>query len=188
MGDLFYADVATQKVARLDALDGYVNGKVYLPANDPQLNFAPTVLPEAVGGYFWVVFTTHRSYGNLLARRWTTTTRTASCGWRRSTSPTRRRARIRATRPSSSTGRETVADNLRGFWVLNPCSANGNDCASGDDCCGGFCRQVDGGPLQCVPPPGGCSNEFETCQTAADWLRTPATSASTSRCAQPPTK
>ena len=36
------------------------------PANDPKLSFAPTVLPEAVGGYFWVVFTSHRSYGNML--------------------------------------------------------------------------------------------------------------------------
>ncbi len=155
-GDLFFSDVATQKTARLDSADGYANGKVYLPANDPHLNFAPTVLPEAVGGYFWVVFTSHRSYGNLLpsmdngdqnGKLWVAAF---------DMNPT---PGVDPSHPAFFLdGQETVADNLRGFWVLNPCSANGDDCASGDDCCGGFCRSVDGGPLQCVPPPaGGCS-------------------------------
>ena len=66
--DLFAVDVATKTVARLDALDGYTGSGTasYLPAKDPNLSFAPTVLPEAVGGYYWVVFTSHRSYGNTL--------------------------------------------------------------------------------------------------------------------------
>jgi WD40-like Beta Propeller Repeat len=166
VGDLYFADVATHKVARLDAADGYAGSKVYLPDNDAHLSFAPTVLPEAVGGYFWVVFTSHRSYGNLLpsmdnddqnGKLWVAAF---------DLNPTPGQD------PSHPAffldGQETGADNLRGFWVLNPCSANGDDCASGDDCCGGFCRAVDGGPLQCVPPPGGCSNEFEACKTAAD--------------------
>ncbi|HEX4447498.1 MAG TPA: hypothetical protein VH044_12205, partial [Polyangiaceae bacterium] len=70
-GDVYLVDIATKTVRRLDALDGYTGSGsgTYLPANDPNLSFAPTVLPEAVGGYFWAVFTSHRSYGNLLASR-----------------------------------------------------------------------------------------------------------------------
>ena len=66
-GDLYFTSSTSSTQARLDALDGYHGGQAYLPANDPELSFAPTVLPEAVGGYFWVVFTSHRSYGNTLA-------------------------------------------------------------------------------------------------------------------------
>lgn len=35
---------------------------------------------------------------------------------------------------------ELVAGNSRGFWVLDPCHENGQDCGSGDQCCEGFCR------------------------------------------------
>jgi hypothetical protein len=81
-------------------------------------------------------------------------------------------------------GQEQGADNLRGFWVLNPCGPDGDNCASGDDCCGGYCRSVDGGPLQCVESPGGCSMEFEACKTAADCCN-PGFQCINSHCAQP---
>ncbi len=70
-GDLSVVDVASKTVHRLDVLDGYSGSGTasYLPANDPGFNFAPTMLAEAVGGYFWAIFTTHRSYGNLLASK-----------------------------------------------------------------------------------------------------------------------
>ena len=35
-------------------------------------------------------------------------------------------------------GQEIAANNLRGFWVLNPCKEVGKGCTSGDECCGGF--------------------------------------------------
>ena len=65
---------------------------------------------------------------------------------------------------------ELGADNLRGFWVLSPCQANGASCQSGDECCNGFCRSAggdDAGSLECVPPPTGCSNEYEKCQVSS---------------------
>jgi hypothetical protein len=67
-------------------------------------------------------------------------------------------------------GQELTADNLRAYWVLPPCKPLGGGCTLADECCTGFCRSYDGGPLQCAPPPasGGCSNEFEKCQTAQD--------------------
>ena len=59
---------ATKSARRLDAANG--NG-LGLPTNgehpdDTILNYQPTVNPVASGGYFWVVFTSRRIYGNLL--------------------------------------------------------------------------------------------------------------------------
>ncbi len=183
VGDVFYVDVATHKVTRLDALDGYdSSGKVYLPDNDAHLSFAPTVLPVAVGGYFWVVFTSHRSYGNTLpsmdngdqnGKLWVAAFDINATPGQDPSHPA-----------FFLDGQEKVSDNLRGFWVLNPCGADGDNCASGDDCCGGYCRSTNGGPLQCVSAPGGCSNEFETCKTAADCC-TPGFQCINSHCAQP---
>jgi hypothetical protein len=165
-GDLHITDLATKTMHRLDAADGYANGMSYLPQNDPDLNFAPTVLPEAVGGYFWVVFTSHRSYGNMLATRdhddeygklWVAAI---------DLSPT---AGQDPSHPAFYLdGQELAADNLRGFWVLSPCRQNGTDCRTGDECCDGYCRPADGGGTVCTTAPGGCSNEFEKCSTAAD--------------------
>jgi WD40-like Beta Propeller Repeat len=174
-GDLYFVDIATRTVARLDSLDGYTGAGTtssYLPANDPQLSFAPTVLPEAVGGYFWIVFTSHRSYGNTLASMAAGADGTADERgqlWVAALDldPT---AGKDASHPAFYLdGQELTADNLRGFWVLPPCEQQGGACTTGDQCCDGFCRPAgDGGPLECVPPPGGCSNEYETCTTSSD--------------------
>jgi len=167
-GDIYAVDIASKTVHRLDALDGYTgNGTAnYLPANDPALSFAPTVLPEAVGGYFWVVFTSHRSYGNTLpsqdngdeyGKLWVAALDINAAPGTDGSHPA-----------FFLDGQEHTSDNLRGFWVLDPCKANGETCGSGDECCGGYCRGDDGGAPVCVPPPGGCSHEYEKCTTSGD--------------------
>jgi hypothetical protein len=173
-GDLYIVDLASQTSHRLDALDGYTGSGTtsYLPANDPDLNFAPTFLPEAVGGYFWVVFTSHRAYGNLIASMAPGSDGTPDeVGqlWVAAIdlNPTKG---VDPSHPGFYLdAQEITADNLRGFWVLPPCQAQGASCTSGDQCCAGFCRPAgDGGPLECVPPPGGCANEYEKCTTSSD--------------------
>ena len=164
-GDVYIVDIASKTVRRLDALDGYAASGNYLPANDPKLNFAPTVLPEAVGGYFWTVFTSHRSYGNLSpsmangdqdGKLWVSALDIGAA-------PT-----ADASHPAFYLdGQELTADNLRGFWVLPACESNGGSCSSGDQCCSGFCRGS-GSALSCVMKPSGCSNDYESCTTAAD--------------------
>jgi hypothetical protein len=185
VGDLFWSDLATQTTHRLDALDGYKGPSVYLPASDPHLNFAPTVLPEAVGGYFWVVFTSHRSYGNTLPSQdngdqnghlWVAA---FDIGATPGTDPSHPAFYL--------DGQEASADNLRGFWVLDPCKKDGDACVSGDGCCGGFCTQVDGGQGTCSPMSGGCSHEYEKCSTAADCCNT-SFRCINGKCAQPPPK
>ncbi len=66
---------------------------------------------------------------------------------------------------------ELLAGNSRGFWVLNPCKANGMSCMTGDECCNGFCEPAgDGGALICASaaPNNSCSMLQEKCVTAAD--------------------
>ncbi len=165
-GDVYMVDVATKTVHRLDALDGYTASGNYLPANDPKLSFAPTVLPEAVGGYFWAVFTSHRSYGNLSpsmsngdqdGKLWVSALDIGAAPGTDASHPA-----------FYLDGQELTADNLRGFWVLPPCEQNGGSCSSGDQCCSGFCRGS-GSALTCVmKPPNGCSNDYESCTTSAD--------------------
>jgi hypothetical protein len=165
-GDVYAVALASKTIHRLDALDGYTGNGTYLPANDPQLSFAPTVLPEAVGGYFWVVFTGHRSYGNLLPSKdngdeygklWVAALDIGAAPGTDGSHPA-----------FFLDGQEHTADNLRGFWVLDPCKADGQTCGTGDECCGGYCRGEDGGPLVCVPPPGDCSHEYEKCTQSSD--------------------
>ena len=184
-GNVMMVNVATKQVSRLTALDGYTGtgSPTYLPASDPDLSFAPTVLPEAVGGYFWVVFTSHRSYGNLLPSKQGGDTDGKL--WVAALD-------LNATPGADGShpafyldGQELEADNLRGFWVLSPCQANGTSCTSGDECCGGFCRPSGGnGPLECVPPPGGCSNVYETRTTASNCCDSSSNECINGRCAQ----
>jgi hypothetical protein len=165
-GNVLQVDIASGAAARLDALDGYTtSGSTYLPAMDPDLNFAPTVLPEAVGGYFWVVFTSHRSYGNILPTQangdqngqlWVAALDLVATPGKDSSHPA-----------FYLDGQESSADNLRGFWVLPPCVQNGTTCETGDQCCSGYCGTT--GAAQCTgEPAGACSSEYDRCTTSAD--------------------
>ena len=198
-GDLYVVDVASHTLRRLDNLDGYTGAGTasYLPANDPGLNFAPTVLAEAVGGYFWAVFTSHRSYGGLLESK----ANNPGLGFSNCTSAQGDeddgKLWVSAIDIGSSPGQdpshpafyldgqELQADNLRGYWVLPACQANGASCQTGDQCCCGFCRPPSAAaPTVCVCKPKGCSNEFESCTTASDCCTT-TNQCINGRCAQP---
>ena len=139
------------------------------------------MLAEAVGGYFWAIFTSHRSYGSTLASK----ANSAGLGFSNCVSPQGDEADGKlwmaaidiggapGNDPSHPAfyldGQELQADNLRGYWVLPACQAMGTGCESGDQCCTGFCRAgADGGAPSCVPQPKGCANEFESCTTASN--------------------
>jgi hypothetical protein len=180
--EIWWSDVpatATTAAApvRLDALNGVVNGGSYLPGNtqhpnDTLLNYEPTVNPIASGGYYWVVFTSRRMYGNIAAGD--------PYGTGDGTYPIPKKLWVAALDIGGAAGKdishpafylpgqELNAGNMRGFWVVNPCKQNGNSCLTGDECCNGFCRAGDGGGLVCTNQPPGCSNEYEKCTTDAD--------------------
>ncbi|HEY8088082.1 MAG TPA: hypothetical protein VIF09_09555, partial [Polyangiaceae bacterium] len=177
--------VPSGTVAMLDLLNGTSAGKSYLPfSDDGDKDYEPTVLPVAVGGYFWAVFTSRRQYGNTIndSDPWE--------GLFEGNVPAKRKKLWVAAididnpeHPSASahdishpafylSGQELDGGNSRGFWALSPCQQNGTSCTSGDQCCTGYCRQgtgPDGGTtLSCVATPGGCSQEYEKCAVTSD--------------------
>ena len=188
--DLVAIDLATKTKTPLDALNGISGGQPYLPygASDITLNYEPTVLPIAIGGYYWVIFTSRRNYGNTIY---------PAAGDTSQDSQRRKKLWVSAIDinavpgkdPSHPAfyfeGQELAAGNMRGFWALDPCKQNGLSCETGDECCGGFCRPNGDGGFACVPPPSGCSQEFETCKTAADCCDTGSLCVN-GHCAKPP--
>ncbi len=144
---------------------------------DTNLAFEPTITPIVSGGYFWVMFTTRRLYGNVA----TLEPYAGKDGAAVPTDPVPKKLWIAAidinpqdgVDPSHPAfylpGQELRAGNMRGYWVNDPCKANGTTCETGDECCNGFCREASGGALTCTDKPAqGCSNEFETCKVTSD--------------------
>ena len=153
----------------------------YLPDNgshaaDPSANFEPTVTPIASGGYYWVLFTTRRMYGNVAAgdpyypRQGEVTDPTKA--------PTKKlwvaafdihpKPGVDPSHPAFYLpGQELTAGNMRGFWVNDPCHADGATCDTGDECCNGYCRES-AGKLSCGGKPQGCAQEFDKCSVDAD--------------------
>lgn len=197
-GDLYVVDVATHTTHRLDLLDGYTGSgsASYLAANDPGLNFAPTMLGEAVGGYFWLVFTSHRAYGSLVASKANSAgLQLGSCInplgdeadgklWVAAIDMNATPGTDPSHPPFYLDGQELAADNLRAFWVPSPCETDGTDCTAGDQCCSGFCRGSSGVQACVEKPPMACANEYESCTTASDCC-VAADACVNGRCAQP---
>jgi hypothetical protein len=151
---------------------------------DPYKNYEPTALPVAAGGYYWIVFTSRRSYGNTIDNSNPNDT-PANVKPKKlwvAAIDINGDATIDTSHPALYLpGQELGAGNLRGFWSLPACQANGGSCLSGTDCCNGFCRQVlpDGGAstrgpdgsaptFTCIAPPSSCSNVDERCLRPAD--------------------
>jgi hypothetical protein len=186
-GELWWVDLATKQVTRLDKL----NGAGYLPqnprptppnnydthANDAALNYEPTVNPVASGGYAWVVFTSRRMYGNVA---------TINEYWSDprfhdiSKTPTTKKLWVAAidlnappgTDPSHPAfylpGQELLAGNARAFWAVDPCHGDGVGCVSGDECCGGYCRPEADAGLICTSTQPSCAGELEKCTADSD--------------------
>jgi hypothetical protein len=184
-------------VKTLAALNGRdANGASTLPygdAVDNNMNYEPNVMPLPVGGYYWVVFTSRRAYGNTVAPGRSVTTQPydepAQDPWGSNAGPSPRKklwvaaidlnhATATVADPSHPafylSGQEIESANMRGFAALAPCLSDGATCQTGSDCCNGYCRQNGNDPsgmpvLQCMTPmTPTCSNTDEPCKTAAD--------------------
>jgi hypothetical protein len=163
-------------------------------AADWNMNYEPTVLPQASGGYAWVVFTSRRDYGNIA---------TINPFWSDprfedlSVQPTPKKLWVAAidlnptpgTDPSHPAfyldGQELLAGNSRGYFVLNACenayvasNPGASLCTSNLDCCTGEICQLDApaGPnshcqtapsTACVPDGSACVTGQICCDTSA---------------------
>ena len=191
-------------VKTLNAVNGRdATGTTYLPYGETaegKMNYEPSVLPVPVGGYYWVLFTSRRTYGNTISPTSGDPPGNDPFGSEANPSP-RKKIWIAAididhagkADPSHPAfylpGQELHTANMRAFAALAPCKADTMSCETGADCCGGFCRETsraaDGTPmLSCVPPPlNTCSNHLEPCMTAEDCCN-PADQCISGRCAQ----
>ncbi len=177
--ELWMFDLATRQRVRLDRL----NGKDISPTgdnahtDDTTLNYEPAASPVVSGGYAWIVFTSRRLYGNIATvNPWWSDPRFKNL----SVEPTTKKLWVAAIDLNAPPGQdpshpafylpaqELMAGNSRGFWVVDPCRADGNGCEAGDECCGGFCRPGAGGALVCSNAVNTCSNEFENCAGDGD--------------------
>jgi hypothetical protein len=148
--------------------------------DDTTLNYEPTVLPIVEGGYAWVVFTSRRAYGSQLGsvpwKSWPPNYDTTDLS--QATVKKLWVAAIDLNAPAGTDpshpafylpAQEILAGNSRGFWVLDPCQPDGASCATGDQCCNGYCEpNGDGGALTCsnTPPNASCAGPQEKCTTA----------------------
>ncbi|MCA9596899.1 MAG: hypothetical protein KC776_26470 [Myxococcales bacterium] len=158
-GKLHFVDLANKTHIEL----GNANSGI-IP-EDANKNYEPFALPIASGGYYWVVFTSIRQYGNL-----------------QQGGGIRKQLWVAAITPGATAGadpshppfflpNQTETKNERGFWALDPCKPKGESCETGDQCCDGFCRPSD--PLDPTSPKvcgegQGCSQVSEKCTTDAD--------------------
>jgi hypothetical protein len=133
-GKIFAVNTQTKEVVFLARL----NGDGYMPqgTRDENKNYEPTIAPIASGGYFWVMYTSRRTYGNKLRQRLRDEA-PLGLGLRRST---RRRRRPLA---PGLLHRRAGADLGQQPRLLGPRplqATTGTGCESGDECCNGFCN------------------------------------------------
>jgi hypothetical protein len=179
LSDLWYVDVETLEIVRLDNAN---KGRKPIDENN---NYYPTVMPVAVGGYFWVFWTAVRDYGYKVAGRVEGAAPDAI------KDATKKRIWAAAIKPRREIDNEIMqvpgplkdpsfpgfyvdgqseSGNVRAFAALNPCLAENQPCASGLDCCCGYCLidEKVGGEGKCGCKPPECSKINEKCTTTAD--------------------
>ncbi len=162
--ELQIVDIASGKVSVLAKAMGFATEQdaaarnTYLPFGAEELahNYFPTVSPVAAGGYFWVFFDAVRHYGNqgLQRQLWGAAVDISADGTYTSD-------------PSHPAfylpGQEFGTGNHRAFAALDPCKRDGDTCATGIDCCGGFCKIPDGTNNEFGQAVGMCSSDMPMC-------------------------
>ncbi len=134
--------------------------------------------PIAAGGYFWVVFTTPRDYGNEMVAPGTTEPDDPTYANRKQLWVAAVDSTVGAVDPSHPPfwlpGQDATTANMFGYWALAPCkpttAADGggpSSCSAGFECCSGYCRDTGKGPV-CSSTNGGCSAEGDKCTMSSD--------------------
>jgi hypothetical protein len=162
--ELWYVQLDTLQAVRLE------NANRGLKDIDLQNNYYPTVMPVAVGGYFWVFWTAVRDYGSKVQGRDPNAGLSVAALdaikkriWGAAIQPQVKAEELQdpTLRDPSFPGfyldGQSESGNVRAFAALNPCLENGQTCKSGLDCCCGFCNQEGGSET------GTCSCQMQMC-------------------------
>jgi hypothetical protein len=156
--DLYIASTVNPNTEiRLAALNG--DGYPFAASGrDLSWNFEPTFAPVAAGGYFWVVLTSRRTYGNTLIgekdqvkQLWVAAIDQNPTAGQDPSHP-----------PFHLPGQDEANLAMRGFWALDPCKPSGQGCSSGTECCDGYCS------AGVCTTKNGCSQSGDHCDTNAD--------------------
>ncbi len=184
----FHQDGATFKVCIADNC-GNCNNNVPV-GSDTRLNYRPSVLPVAAGGFHWVVFASRRMYGNIAAANPWDVEPNMACT---SGTPQPKKLWVAAVDSTYTPGvdpshpafylpgQELEAGNSEAYWVNQQCAPVGASCEESDDCCQSpaatQCRinlPVSGTPTRscqatsaCVPTGGSCTVAGDCCGTGA---------------------
>jgi hypothetical protein len=135
-----------------------------------QLNhaFEPTFNPVQRGGYFWVVFSGERDWGNeVVVGNGTPPANQNKRLWVAAIDATPG-AGDPSHPPFFLEGQDESRLNMRGFWALAACipTQGGGACTAGFQCCSGYCDQgtcfMPGGNI-CVPIGGMCKTTSDCC-------------------------
>ena len=138
---------------------------------DLHLEYEPTFAPVAAGGFFWVVFHSRRTFGNALTGpAYVTEGNGTKQLWVAAIDQNPVPGKDPSHPAFHLPGQDLNTLNMRGYWALDPCKGDGQGCASGVECCGGFCDGGgDGGQPMCKSSSGGgCSHAGDHCDSVAD--------------------
>jgi len=177
-GKLWMINVQTKVKTPLTRLNG--DGAMPAGARDEDLNFYPSFAPVASGGYFWLMFTSRRTYGTRLQGTRDTTKRLWAAAFDVNATDG-----VDPSHPAFFVpGQELASGNARGSWALDPCKSSGSSCSTGDECCDGFCSgdPQNPGSFVCGSKTTCCAHEFDSCATSADCCA-PALTCVAGRCA-----
>jgi hypothetical protein len=215
LGELWWVNsTGTSTASRLDRANGYTSGGANALPSSPSsghavvggtagpggsefveqsYNYEPTVLPQLIGGYSWVIFTSRRMYGNVATiNPYASDPRFDNI----SIDPTPKKLWIAAvsgaptpgTDPSYPAfylpGQELIAGNSKGVFALDACRApsatlsTANECDTDFDCCGAPATAacvLDPPPLASPPSKhcvnlaaGTCRNIGESCVSTSN--------------------
>ena len=145
-------------------------------AADHNLTFEPTFHPLERGGFFWVVVSSSRSWGNKLTGG---TANENKKLWVAAIDPTgagdvSHPAFYLQSQETTYAGTTSPSINMRGFWTQASCTASGtattNACGAGFECCSGFCEGgqcVDKGSVACQAVGSSCTATSQCCSNSS---------------------
>jgi hypothetical protein len=147
-GTIWLSPRAGGTAARLDKLNGGATN-----------SYRPFFTPFDSGGYFWLLFSSTRTYGNAQA---------GVSGQKQVWVAAVSRNPGSGTDPSEApyylAGQETTNPIISPQWAPAPCKADGDGCSTGSDCCSGACNSGKcGPPAQCVDRGGSCDTNGDCC-------------------------
>lgn len=161
-GELWLTDTTGTTQLLLQAADGVG----VLPDAQQHTSYEPTFSPVSSGGYFWLVFVSERTYGNLLVDEDPVTRRKQLWVTAIDASPTPGQD---PSHPAFWLPGQTLEDhNMRGNWALSPCKGLGAPCEAGYECCEGFCLWDEEAGEKLCGEPQSCALLEDACETAAD--------------------